>query len=163
MAPKAVSATREPIWRLLDPEPIDHQLLHGLWLNDFETRAGSDEMSTYWDLPVKAFQPFLDLNTEPQGADGSRLRLQDALFIMRQGEARGDIEAYSIGLWEALLQCRLPKIDDGLAVLPGCDEFLLDFFGRVVYTRPTAKFFAVVDKRLEELRCATDSSRPSRL
>ena len=118
----------------------------------------SDVELNYWDWDESqgGTRPYPDQYVICIEDTSSRPVLEQGLFLLRQGESRGDIESYYRGLCEALNECKHPRPSGEVAVLNGCDEFLVNSFGKVLYYQPTQKLFNELRMRFEELRVSPD-------
>jgi hypothetical protein len=135
LAPSAANVIYEPIWRLLDPNPIsytewhdlgfEHSTLshvqeipsHGVWLVDVTASKSESEKGHY--IPNVGKNPLL-------------IELEGLLLGLRRWEAQGDLIAYDLFFQELLVTARSANAQRSLAALqPEIGDYIACVFGQL--------------------------------
>lgn len=161
LAPAAVQIPSHPLWRLLNPVPIDHlkwfELAGALGearLSKLEMTGGSIAPGAAWRVIVRAsdteeeceyYVPYL-------GHSPDRAVLTDQLLQLRRWEALGNLVAYDLALQQTIRVASHLKAAKDLAVLqPHLGSYLVQCFGTVLIPHPELNV-AMQRRRIESGR-----------
>lgn len=146
LAPDAAQVLSWPLWRVLDPRPVDHVEWHSLGWTMGQQKLAQLRATNQQMAPTAAWQ----INVRPSddedeiehfvlymGTAPDREQLAVHLLALRRWEAAGDLIGYDLVLQQALRAAHHPNAAPDLAALqPDIGDFLVSCFGAVVVPYP---------------------------